>query len=59
MLLLDAGMLDRGDQVCLYPDGMRLSTEFAFDADGTVVSGCAGFGLERGLAAMRQAGTLQ
>jgi hypothetical protein len=37
----------------------HFSTEFAFDADGIVVSGCAGFGLERWLAAMRQAGTLQ
>jgi hypothetical protein len=37
----------------------HFSTEFAFDADGTVVSGCAGFGLERWLAAMRQAGSLQ
>ena len=27
--------------------------------DQTVVSGCAGFGLEHWLAAMRQAGTLQ
>ena len=37
----------------------HVSTEFAFEADGIVVSGCAGFGPERGLAAMRQAGTLQ
>jgi hypothetical protein len=37
----------------------HFSTEFAFDADGPVVSGCAGFGPERWLAAMRQAGTLQ
>jgi len=37
----------------------HVSTEFAFDADGTVVSGCTEFGLKRWLAAMRQAGTLQ
>ena len=37
----------------------HVSTEFGFDADGTVVSGCAEFGLKRWLAAMRQAGTLQ
>jgi hypothetical protein len=37
----------------------HFSTEFAFDADGTVVSGCAGFVLERCLAATRKAGALQ
>jgi hypothetical protein len=40
-------------------DHWHVSTEFGFDEDGTVVSGCAGFGLKRWLAAMRQAGTLQ
>jgi len=51
-----------GTRVALAPFNYHhrhLSTEFAFDADGTVVSGCAGFGLERWLAPMRQAGTLQ
>ena len=37
----------------------HFGTEFAFDADAIVVSGCAGFGLERWLATVRQAGTLQ
>lgn len=35
------------------------STEFAFNAGGTVVSGSAGFGLERWLAAVRKVGTPQ
>jgi hypothetical protein len=37
----------------------HFSTEFAFDAPRTVVSGYAGFGLEHWPAAMCQAGTLQ
>jgi len=37
----------------------HFSTELAFEADAIVVSVCAGFGLERWLAAMGQAGTLQ